>query len=375
MRFRILLFAVTAVALAVWALGGLRAGAVVPRTGHAGTARHGSINPNFNSFGDVVIADQFNNRIVEVNPDTHAIVWQFGDGSNVASPTSVVGPNDAERVGSLTLVSGTGVPAASPPFEPGCDNGCPDNRVMVIDSSGNISWQYGQAGVTGSRPDELNTPVAATFVPSGDVLISDQGNQRIIEVTISKRIVWQYGKTGVAGSGPNELNNPNSAELLANGNILIADESNNRVIEVDRAHKIVWQYGSPNDPMTLNGAAFASRLPNGDTLITDSNNNRILEVDAGKNVVWTYATNQRPGSIANPLPTRAVRLKDGLTLISDQFNDDVIAVQKTGPSKGKIVWEKGRVNHDGDGPALLNAPYDAKVVGDFTGLTAPPQQL
>ena len=57
---------------------------------------------------------------------------------------------------------------------------------------------------------------------------------RIIEVTLDKQIVWQYGQTGVSGEGPDQLNNPNSAELLANGHILIADENNNRVIEVNR---------------------------------------------------------------------------------------------------------------------------------------------
>jgi hypothetical protein len=53
------------------------------------------------------------------------------------------------------------------------------------------------------------------------VLITDQGNQRVIEVERrSKKIVWQYGITGVAGMGFDQLNNPNSAELLVNGHVL-----------------------------------------------------------------------------------------------------------------------------------------------------------
>jgi hypothetical protein len=107
-------------------------------------------------------------------------------------------------------------------------NGAADNRVILVNPGGNIVWQYVQFGVTGSGPNELNTP---------DILITDQANQRIIEVSWQKDIVWQYGTTGVAGIGPNELNNPNSAELLEDGHILIADENNNRAIEVDRAKK------------------------------------------------------------------------------------------------------------------------------------------
>lgn len=326
----------------------------------------GQEHHGFNKNGNILIADQFNNRVIEVNGH-HEIVWQFGDGSSVPGPHSVVGTNDAQRVGPLTLISGTGTPPGADPSCPDLVNGCPDNRVMLVNPEGKIVWQYGQAGVTGSGPNQLNTPVQATFLRHHHVLITDQGNQRVIEVTPDKKIVWQYGVTGVVGSGFNQLSNPNSAELLENGHILIADENNNRVIEVSRAHQIVWQFPNPVNPALLNGAAFASRLPNGHTLITDSNNNRIIEVTPWGSVVFTYATNTRPGSIANPLPTRAVRLRNGNTLISDQFNDQVIEIS---PS-GEIVFTQGKIDTDGNGFNQLNAPYDAKVVGDYTGLTPP----
>jgi hypothetical protein len=340
--------------------------ATVSAAALTGTAAAEESDHGFNTPGNVVIADQFNNRIVEVNRD-HRIVWHFGNGSSVAGPHSIVGPNDAERVGSLTLISGTGTPAGA---DPSCTNptGCPDNRVILVDRDGEIVWQYGKAGVTGSGFNELNTPVHAIALEDRHVLITDQANERVIEVDHDHHIVWQYGMTGVMGAGFNQLNNPNSAELLENGHILIADENNNRVIEVTRHHHIVFQYGSPNDTTTLNGAAFASRLENGHTLITDSNNNRIVEIDAHKHVVFTFATNSRKGSMANPLPTRAVPLRNGKMLISDQFNDQVIEIN----GHGKIVFRQGQIDTDGTGFNQLNAPYDAKVVGDYTGLTPPP---
>ena len=78
-------------------------------------------------------------------------------------------------------------------------------------------------------------------------------------------------------------------------------------------------------------------------------------------------TNTRSGSNANPLPTRAVRLDNGDTLISDQFNHQVIEVDHA----GNIVWSDGKINLQGAGFNRLNAPYDAKVIGDYTGLTEP----
>lgn len=317
----------------------------------------------------ILIADQFNNRVIEVDRKTHRVLWHFGNGSDLPGPHSVVGVNDAERFGPYTLISGTG----TPPGLPGCSNttdGCPDNRVFIVNHDGNIIWQYGKAGVAGFGPDELNTPVQALFLigfpqhPGPGVLISDQANQRIILVNLKHQIVWQYGTTGIAGNGPNQLNNPNSAEVLENGHVLIADESNDRVIEVKPNLQIVKQFTAQG---TVSGAAFASRLPNGDTLISDSNNNRIVEVNGNDHVVWQYHTNTQPGSNPSPSPTRAVRLRNGDTLISDQFNERVIEVDKL----KHIVFEQGMLYSPGDDFNELNGPYDAKQIGDFTGLTPP----
>ena len=335
----------------------------------------GTAEGSFNRPGNVLIADQFNNRVVELDAEND-VVFQFGRGPNDVTANSIVGVNDAQRIpGGRTLMAGTGVPAVTlpaTPLEPNCANGCADNRVIIVDQFGNIVWQYGEFGVTGSGPDQLNVPVQATFLPNGDVLITDQSNERIIEVTPSKEIVWQYGMSGVSGIGENQLNNPNSAELLANGHILISDENNNRAIEVNRDHEIIRTFsGAYKTGTAISGVAFASRLPNGDTLITDSNNSRILEIDpTNSKVVWSYVTNTDPTSNpSGPFPTRAVRLRNGDTLISDQFNDRVVEVDHGNPATIIRLW--GTENVSGFGRNAFAAPYDAKVIGDYTGLTPP----
>lgn len=330
----------------------------------------------FNEVGNYLIADQFNNRVIEVDP-SGKIVWQFGQGPTDFSAASIIGVNDAQRVGRLTLMAGTGTPGGQPEA-PNCTNtsGCPDNRVLLVNRVGKIVWQYGQFGVGGAGPNQLNTPVQNTWLPNGDILITDQANERIIEVNRAKQIVWQYGTTGVAGNGVEQLNNPNCAELLENGHILICDENNNRALEVTRKGKIVWQYGSgdPNVTDPVSGVAFASRLEDGHTLITDSNHARVVEIDKDKSVVWEYFTNTDPNSNqrggTGPLPTRALRLKNGHTLISDQYNHRVIEVS----FDKKIVRTFGKINvlgYDAQNVAHggLNSPYDAKRIGDYTGIT------
>jgi hypothetical protein len=245
---------------------------------------------------------------------------------------------------------------------------------MLVDPSGNIVWQYGKFGQTGSGPNLLNTPVQSTFLPNFDVLITDQANNRIIEVNFWKKIVWSY--PGSNTNDADQLNGPNSAELLENGHILIADQGNNRAIEVTRRDHIVKMFSAGG---TANTVAFASRLKNGDTLITDAGNSRAVEVDANDNVVWQYVTDTDPLSVAAPLPTRAVRLKNGETLISDQFNNRVISVNPAGQivasyglplaGGGAIGNNVGYDTHTSQNG--LYSPYDAKVVGDYTGLTPP----
>jgi len=349
--------ALTATVLATL-LAGLAFSSAPARAAHGGN--------HFNKPGNILIADQFNNRVIEIDP-LGVILFQFGKGPDDFTPASIIGCNDAERVGRFTLMAGTGTP---PNVVPNCSdpNGCPDNRVILVDERGRIRWQYGQFGVSGSGPNELNTPVQSTWLPSGNVLITDQANERIIEVNAAKRIVWQYGVTGTSGNGPNQLNNPNSAQLLENGNILIADENNDRAIEVERDKTIVATFTAGG---TASGVAFASRLPNGDTLLTDSNNSRAVEVDKHDHVVWQYVTNTDPASNPMPLPTRAIRLANGNTIISDQFNHRVIIVDHG----GNIVASYGTLNVSGYGTHNANeglfGPYDAKVIGDYTGLTPP----
>ena len=283
---------------------------------------------DFNQRGNTLISDQFNNRVIEVDPDGE-VVWQFGLGPKDFSSKSIIGVNDAQRVGDLTLMAGTGTPGGQPEA-PDCmdPNGCPDNRVLLVDRHGHI--------------------------------------------------VWQYGTFGPGGNGPGQLN---CAELLENGHILICDEGNNQALEVTHTtpSTVVHSYTMAAGVL-FNAVAFASRLPNGHTLITDSGNARIVETDENGKVFWQYFTDTDPksnprcmnGTCTGPLPTRAVRLRNGNTLISDQYNHRVIEVEMNGDrlhTFGKIIalgYNTKSVEHGG-----LNSPYDAKRIGDFTGLTPP----
>ena len=67
-----------------------------------------------------------------------------------------------------------------------------------------------------------------------------------------------------------------------------------------------------------------------------------------------------------------MRLSNGHTLISDQYNHRVIEVNhdkqivRTFGKINSLGYDAVNVAHGG-----LNSPYDAKRIGDYTGLTPP----
>src|ERR1700736_7093533 len=98
----------------------------VPTVAAAASSQNNNDNennsPKFNNAGNLLVTDQFNNRVIEVNPDNKAIVWSFGSnnpGLCNPGPGAIIGTNDAERLSDgLTLLAGTGGPLNSSPVDP-----------------------------------------------------------------------------------------------------------------------------------------------------------------------------------------------------------------------------------------------------------------
>jgi hypothetical protein len=335
---------------------------------------------NFNKQGNILISDQFNNRVIETT-SRGDIIWSYGLGPTNLTCAGILGVRDAQRFRHYTLMAGAGIPAG---LIPEANLGAVDNRVIAVDKIGNIVWQYGQFGQSGSSFNLLNIPVQCTFIPltcpqkkhhkkidpykyfnlNGYILITDQGNDRVIMVNKKKEIIWQYAN----------LNEPNSAEYLVNGNILIADGLNNRAIEVNSVGVIIAIFNAGG---TLGKCAFASRLPNGNTLLTDATNSRVVEVNVNDVIVWQYITNMNI-SVPLPNPSRGLRLSNGDTLISDQYNNRVIQVNSTNiitafyglpPVNDLTTIGSNKGYAIGTTQLGLYCPADAKIIGDYTGIT------
>ena len=126
----------------------------------------------------------------------------------------------------------------------------------------------------------------------GNVLICMR-HQNVIAVFDweANRLVWAWGR--------GELSGPHDATVLPSGNILIFDNGLgrgwSRVVELDPLEqKIVWEYRAPQpESFYSDQRGGAQRLANGNTLITNSNAAQAFEVTSGGDVVWDFRNDVR----------------------------------------------------------------------------------
>jgi hypothetical protein len=117
---------------------------------------------------------------------------------------------------------------------------------------------------------------SAQRLANGNTILSLRNFDLVVEVDRKGDIVWSYGAL--------VLKHQHCAWVLENGHLLVTDNGNARIIEVDRAtHRIVWEY---RGGLSFATQGCAYRLPSGNTLITDSGNLRILEVNPAGRTLW-----------------------------------------------------------------------------------------
>jgi hypothetical protein len=129
-------------------------------------------------------------------------------------------------------------------------------------------------------------------LPNGDILASYRPTSTVIRISRDTgKIVWKLGPPMLAGQ--------HAPTLLPSGNVLIFDNGVHRlddslpfsrVIEVNPVTKeIVWQYqDKPAWNFFSPRMGNAQRLPNGNTLVDEASFGRFFEVTTEGDIVWEY---------------------------------------------------------------------------------------
>ena len=242
-------------------------------------------------------------------------------------------------------------PGSDPAALPGdvliADEG--NNRLVVVNPAGTIVWQFPQPGDLAPGQTFLS-PDDAFFTATGhDILATEETDQVVSLISIPQhRILWRYGTPGVSGSGPNELSNPDDAMQLPDGDVLVADIKNcslllvapgahtplERIGEQDTScfHQPPLRFGSPN-------GAFP--LTDGNYLVTEINGDWVDEMTLSGRVLWST----HPPGVTYPSDTNEV--SDGRYLTVDYSTPgQIVEFDKT----GTLLWRYG----PSSGPGMLN---------------------
>jgi len=253
----------------------------------------------FDSAGNLWVADSGNNRVLNYSSSSFGI--------NRPNATTVLGQSSFTAGGFSTTA--TTLRAAS---------------ALTFDSSGNLwvadednsrileyapPFTAGQAsslvlgqssfttGGTGTNTTTINTPDALAFDSSGNLWVSDQGNNRILEYTPpftkgqAASLVLGHSSFTQASPGTNTtaLNNPISVIFDSSGNLWVSDQNNNRILRYSppfvnntAANLVIGQTSfttgtAGTSTSMLNNPANIAFDSSGNLWVADDGNNRILE--------------------------------------------------------------------------------------------------
>jgi outer membrane protein assembly factor BamB len=294
--------------------------------------------------GPVLIADEGNNRLIEISP-AGQVLWQFPRPGDLAPGQTFKMPDDA-----FFSPDGTEIIATQEE----------NFAVTLINiATHKIVWRYGLPGVHGSGPNRLWNPDDAMVLPNGDVVIADIINCRIIVVARGGHTVAHgYGQVGSCYHNPPlRFGSPNGAFPLSNGNWLVTEINGDWVSEMAPGGKVLWSTHPP-------GIAYPSDTneigPNRYLSVDYSFPGQIVIFDRAGRTIWRY----RPtGAFALNHPSLALPLPNGDILLNDDANHRVIVVD---PRTNQVVWQYGVTARPGSTVGLLNNPDGLDLVPPYS---------
>lgn len=337
--------------------------------------------------GNLYIADSANNRIRKV--DTSGMI------ATVAGNGTPGYNGDGGLATNASLFRPRGVAV-----DPNANLHIADTenyRIRKVDSSGTITTVAGNgtAGFSGdggpATEANLSYPRAVAFDASGNLYISDGGENRIRKVDATGIITTVAGGApccNLGDGGPATdayLSSPEGVAVDAKGNLYIGDSGDNRIRKVDASGTITTVAGNGNSGYGGDGGAATSAVLSapsgvavdsaGNLYIADSANNRIRKVDTS-GVISTVAGNGAfgdsgdggPATSANLNYPIAVALDAGGNLyIADIFNNRIRKVDTSGTIT--TVVGNGTFGFGGDGGPATDSElaYPSGLAFDSVG--------
>jgi glucose/arabinose dehydrogenase len=277
-----------------------------------------------------------------------------------------------------------------------------NHRIRALQGDGTLRVVAGVGeladGLSGDRvADRLNHPTDVTFDPQGRMVIAAWHNSRIKRLDATTGALEDLAGTGARGYGGDGgpalaavLNLPASVLYDPQGNLIVSDQANQRIRVIDGAGTIattagtgVKGFGGDGGPAREarfslpvgqmgHPAAHIARSEAGELYLADTDNNRIRRIGAD-GMVATVAGTGEPAAGGDGIPALESALDhpvdvalgpDGALAIADTENNCVRAVRA-----GVITTVAGTCAHACPVDAGLDHPCrcpstDAACLGD-----------
>jgi hypothetical protein len=259
------------------------------------------------------------------------------------SPPAAPRPSPADSAPSLAPSAFRLLPARGPGYlAPGsdprelpgdvliADEG--NNRLLLVDPYGRVRWQFPSLGDL-SPGQVFASPDDAFISPDGREIVATQELHDTVSVIniATRRITRGYGHPEAPGSAPGFFSHPDDAMLLPGGDLLTADIMNCRILllspgpwHVDRqigttswcAHGPPATFGSPNGVFPLEDGNF---------LVTEINGDWVDEMSLRGHVYWSG----RPPGVA--YPSDANEVARGRYIVADySYPGQVVIFDRAG---------------------------------------------
>ena len=244
--------------------------------------------------GNLLIADQNNNRVRRLDRITGSLTHVAGNGAN-----GYQGDGGSAMSARLSKPQDVALDSNGNLFIADMDNHC----IRRVDAVTGIITTYAGIGRGGGFSGDgysaisarLSKPQGVAVDGNGNLFIADRDNHRIRRVDINGNImtVAGTGTQGFSGDGASatsaNLNFPSGVAVDNSDILFIADSSNNRIRRVDSSGNISTVAGTGVNGFSGDGGpATSAKLKNpfgvaldgsGNLLIADTGNNRIRKVN------------------------------------------------------------------------------------------------
>ncbi len=289
--------------------------------------------------GNIIIADEGNNRLVLINPQGQ-VKWIFPQKGDLKPGQTFETPDDV-----FFSADGTKLIATESEHQ----------MVSIIDiATRKITFEYGVADKGSSKKGSLNNPDDAIMLKSGRLLIADIKNCRLLFVNPKTSATSQLGTTGVCSHKPPKyLGSPNGAFPMKDGRFLVTEINNDWIDAMTLAGKVSWSVHAP-------GVSYPSDAnevsPNVYLTVDFVKPGQIVLFNSKGKLLWKF----KPlGALALNHTSLALPLVPGKIIATDDANHRIIIVDV---ATKKIVWQYGHMKKAGTAVGYLNNPDGLDVV-------------